>query len=150
MKHVTSRSLRRPLVLVGITIVLSSTIGLVLAVGTIVSLGYVPTSLIQQARQMHGSKLAADGLSEEVVQLVRTGELIPEELRVELSEDDLEVLRFTEQVLSALMQAATDAAKQSKSKSQIGIAVCLAALILGAIITARGFRQGASSAASPA
>ena len=133
---------------VGITIVLGSVIALVLAVGTIVSLGYVPASLIQQARELHGSMLAADGLPDVVVQQVRTGELIPEELRTELSEDDAEALEFAEKVLSGLMQAATAAAEKSRSKSQIGIGVSLAAMILGAILTARGFRQGSRSRAA--
>ncbi len=142
------RPLRRPLVLVGITIVLSSVIALVLAVGTILSLGYVPTSLIQQVRELHGFKVAADGLPDEVVQLVRTGELIPEELVAELSEDDAEALALTKKVLSSLMQAAIDAVEISRGKSQIGVGVSLAAMILGAFLTARGFRQGSRPRAS--
>ena len=141
--HFTKQSLRRPAVFVGITIVLGSVIGLVLADGTLVSLEYLPTDLIQQARELHGSRLAAEGLPDIVVQRFRTGELIIEDLRAELSEDDAQTLEFAEEVLSALMQAAADAAQQARSRSQIGIVVCFAALILGAILTARGLRRGA-------
>jgi len=130
------------MVLAGITIVLISMIGLVLAVGTILSLGYVPTSLIERFREQYGSVLAAEGLPDVVVQLFRTGELLPEELVAELSEDDAEALAFANEVLSSIMQAATDAAEFSRSKSRIGVGVCLATMILGAILIARGYRQG--------
>ena len=139
---VTTRSPRRPLVLVGITIVVGSVIGLVLAVGTILSLGYVPTSLIEQVREQHGFMLAADGLPDEVVRLVRTGELIPEALVAELSKDHAEALELTKKVLSSLMRAAADAVEISRSRSWIGVGVSLAAMILGAILTTLGLRQG--------
>ena len=140
---------KNPLALIGLGLLLCSLVGLVLAIGNLVSLQYTPDKLVQRLQEQYASILAQAGVSPEIVQRIRSGDLIPETLRSEFSKEQAQALKVFEDHLPVLIKAVSQATEKSRRKSQIAIGVCIVLMMVGAILTARGFRQRKTARSQP-
>ena len=132
---------KNPLALIGLGLVFCSLVGLVLAIGNLVSLQYTPDKLVQRLHEQYASILAQADVPTEIVHRIHSGDLIPEALRSKLSKDQAQALKVVEDHLPGLIKAVSQAMEKSRRKSQIAIGVCIVLMMVGAILTARGFRQ---------
>lgn len=141
---------KNPLAWIGLGFVFVSLAGLVLAIGNLVSLQYIPLNLVQQLREQDASILTSVGVPPEIVQRIQSGELISDAERSKLSKDQTRVLKIIEDQLPVMINALSQAAETSRNKSKIGIGVCIILLIVGAVLTAIAFRQTKRLRSEPA
>jgi hypothetical protein len=147
MEFPTRRAVfKNPLALIGVGLVFCSLVGLVLAIGNLVSLQYTPDKLVQRLHEQYASILAQADVPTDIVQRIHRGDLIPETLRSELSKEQAQAIKVVEDHLPVLIKAVSQATEKSRRKSHIAIGVCIVLMMVGAILTARGFRQRKSTA----
>lgn len=141
---------KNPLAWIGPGLVFISLAGLVLAIGNLVSLQYIPLNLVQQLREQDASILTSVGVPPEIVQRIKSGELISDAERSKLSKEQTRVLKIIEDQLPVMINALSQAAEISRNKSKIGIGVCIILIIVGAVLIAIAFRQIKRLAREPA
>ena len=132
---------KNPLALIGVGLVFCSLVGLVLAIGNLVSLQYTPDKLVQRLHEQYASILAQADVPTEIVNRIHSGDLIPEALRSKLSKEQAQELKVVEDHLPRLITAVSQATEISRRKSQIAIGVFIVLMMLGSILAVRGFRQ---------
>jgi hypothetical protein len=142
MEIATRRTVfKNPLALIGLGFVFCSLVGLVLAIGNLVSLQYTPDKLVQSLREQYASMLAHADVPPEIVHRIHSGDLISEALRSKLSKHQARELKLVEDHLPKLIAAVSQATEISRRKSQIAILVFIVPMMLGVILTVKGFRQ---------
>jgi len=122
----------------GVTLTLGSVIGLVLAIGNLLSLEHTPLKLLAQFRDMHATWLAETGLPPEVIDQFKQGQAIGETQRTALSTDHLRTVDLLEQMMMTTAAAIEVAAAQSRRRSFVAIGICAVALPIGILCIARG------------
>ena len=132
---------KNPLALIGLGLVFCSLVGLVLAIGNLVSLQFTPDKLVQRLHEQYASILAQADVPTEIVNRIHSGDLIPEALRSKLSKDQAQELKLVEDHLPRLITAVSQATEISRRKPQIAIGVFIVPMIVGVLLTVKGFRQ---------
>ena len=141
---------KNPLALIGLVLVVGSFVGLILAVGNLVSLQYTPDKLVQKLYEQYASILAQSDVPTEVVERIQKGDLIPETIRSELSNDQARTLKTVEDHLPRLINAVSEATEISRGKSHFAIGLFVVLLVVGAVFTAIGFRSRKTAASKEA
>ena len=132
---------KNPPALIGLALVFGSFVGLVLAIGNLVSLQYTPRKLVERLSEQYALTLTEAGVSPDIVHRVQSGDVISEAVRSKLSREQVQALKLVENALPALINAVSQATEVSRQKSHTGIGVCAILMVVGAVLAARAFRK---------
>ena len=144
MKVGKKRSVRLPGYL-GIGFLAISIAGMVLVVGTLVTLRGTQEALIEKTIEQYASILNQSGLPEEFVDRFKLEAPITETVEVALDDDQKRLLRQAQRVLVALKEALSKAVEKSRHRSKIGVAVCAVGVLVGLLLVVFGIKRKGES-----
>ena len=126
--------------LIGIGVVVVSSLGLVLGIGTLVWIERGPPERIREFREHHASILAEHGLPADVVQRVRENASITDDIRTALPPDQRKWLDAFEESLPAHLATVHQEASTRRRQSWMVVGLTSALLLLGAYVVSRASR----------
>ena len=128
-------------VIPGLGLLAVSLVGIVLSVGTLVTVSSNQEALVEKTIEQYVSMLKFSGLPQEILERFKLEESTDETAQVALDEEQRDLLRQAQRVLGSLRKAVSKAAEQSRNRSKIGLGVCTVAALMGLILTIFGMKR---------